>query len=543
MKGSSSPLRDEANRSPLLTSKRITGSGGKLSPEKGNCVAHDMPIILIDSETAKGFCKLCLVGIVENDKQKNEKRVNLLTQMETHRQKIKGVIEKYEEQAFTIEPFLKENTRLMESTFDKIIQDVLAFKDELKFQLQSQTEKINENLKQGSQTLQDLIKKTQNLKNYVKKPEDTQAPSLPIIEQEFQGVKNETGALESKLNQLGNSQSSSEFMNVYTTQNLFFFLSDQVGFPQQEKPLATPDTWKLQDSVDEHYEPIMAKFVWGTKQVDCFEVMKNWFCTLTISQTASKDYDLHASDFKIPKYSKSVMGAENEMYMIGGSKLDGSPIRQMLQFNVSSLTLLKLPPPKISRYNVGAVHINGVIYVSGGSNASQILNHLECYDIKTLKWLSLQPMNSPRAVHSLCAFEGLYIYAIFGQDTLTGSLSKTIEKYEIVQDKWFMINLDLGGLKVKGLKGNGCHQIGPDRILIFGGADTGYCQFYYDSYVLIVNNYNAELIRGARLRNATVFRNQPLAYENKLFSFGADNNIHIYDISKNKWFLEFDRLS
>ncbi len=52
-----------------------------------------------------------------------------------------------------------------------------------------------------------------------------------------------------------------------------------------------------------------------------------------------------------------------------------------------------------------SVIISDVIYVIGGYSKGAEVNTLQCYDMPTQKWVTLQPMTEKRKYHAVC-FQG-----------------------------------------------------------------------------------------------------------------------------------------
>lgn len=74
--------------------------------------------------------------------------------------------------------------------------------------------------------------------------------------------------------------------------------------------------------------------------------------------------------------------------------------------------------------------------MAGGlSNESGILKSCEVYDFKSNEWEVVAPLNKPSENHSLCLFNGKFIFKVGGRN------GNPIEKYIINENKWVVVNI------------------------------------------------------------------------------------------------------
>ncbi|CAG2104237.1 unnamed protein product [Medioppia subpectinata] len=92
---------------------------------------------------------------------------------------------------------------------------------------------------------------------------------------------------------------------------------------------------------------------------------------------------------------------------------------------------------KISHDSPRAYHgmqiIDGMVYVIGGTNGTEILNTVQCFNPITRKWFERSPMGDQRCYVSTVSIDGI-IYAMGGHNGR--QRIKTCEKYNTKEDKW-----------------------------------------------------------------------------------------------------------
>ena len=111
----------------------------------------------------------------------------------------------------------------------------------------------------------------------------------------------------------------------------------------------------------------------------------------------------------------------------------------------------------------------GHIYIIGGNDATAFYTACEKYDIETDTWSSIANLNIARDSAAVCIINNKYIYAFYGRTKFDKKeVTKTIEKYDIAQDVWKIIDLNQfsewtpSDLSM-------CVPIDSKTILLFGG--------------------------------------------------------------------------
>ena len=235
---------------------------------------------------------------------------------------------------------------------------------------------------------------------------------------------------------------------------------------------------------------------------------------------------LNKSDFVTLNYK------DNNCIILGG-KINNVITNKIEYLNLSknsiSLNTLNfnLPFP-ISSF--GAFYFSQKIFICGGDNGKNILNILKYYDKKLKNWIPLQKMNKCRKDFSYIQTLNNSFY-VFGGQNENGYILNSVEKYDILKNKWEKIpNMNL---KRKG----SCAIFLPDFIYIIGGFDgiqyLKSCEKYEfksKKWIFINDMKFQRCFCKAVLSNDLNF----------IYVFGgycgiALNSIERYDIFNNKW--------
>ena len=92
-----------------------------------------------------------------------------------------------------------------------------------------------------------------------------------------------------------------------------------------------------------------------------------------------------------------------------------------------------VPPMKTARRGAGAAALHGKLFVIGGSDGTNFLNSVECYDPSTDEWKTVASLNIPRHnVGTVVIKDHIYTVGGFGGT----SFLKSIECYDAKNDKW-----------------------------------------------------------------------------------------------------------
>ena len=94
--------------------------------------------------------------------------------------------------------------------------------------------------------------------------------------------------------------------------------------------------------------------------------------------------------------------------LIGGANPVSS---QVLSLNLQSGHAKELRNMRDARFAAGGVHLDSVIYVFGGSNATGYLSDCECYSRTQKLWTPIPPMHHARAYFTPCVCSGdIYLF-------------------------------------------------------------------------------------------------------------------------------------
>eukprot|EP01022_Parablepharisma_sp_SALTPOND_P021639 TRINITY_DN430_c0_g1_i1.p2 TRINITY_DN430_c0_g1~~TRINITY_DN430_c0_g1_i1.p2 ORF type:complete len:562 (+),score=43.91 TRINITY_DN430_c0_g1_i1:90-1688(+) len=514
------------------------------------CPTHRLPIVVDDKIRNQKFCRMCLLDFVEGDDLKSKHRTTLLHSVESMLGQVDALNNTVgQEQAVVGEKFA-EITRHLDETFETIIAGIRAEREVYRKQLFQRKVTIQDTLGKSVEKINDLGANLTYLRDLIKKPLSGTPVDLVSVEHQATAMKKALLAEEKKVVSLQSAILDSDLITAYSESKLSHFLATCVKLSLPDRTLDKSLDMSSQlfqadllgpvDSVSENFEPVLFKFVWNTRQADCYQVLKGVFCTLTIPNVISKDPEVTNASFVIPKFSKSVITEYNRIYLTGGAKLDTmAPLKYTFEFELETLKLIKKSNMKSGRYHHATAYTSGFIYVSGGNGQSATLNSFERYDTSHDYWTELAKMTYPRSCHSLCIFGDLLIYAIFGQIS-SDTVANSIERYEVVNDAWTPLSLTVPKT-VRNMKHMGSYALNKDELIIFGGADASSNQFYADSYIF--NPALGEFKKTDKMKSATIFRNQPTCYKERIYAFGVDNYIHVFDTQNRKWSYIYDKLS
>jgi len=520
------------------------------------CETHRLPIIVDDKIRNQKFCRMCLLGFVEGDDLKSKHRTEILHSVENMNEQLIALTDTInQEQSVASEKFT-ELGRHLDETFEAIIAGINAERELYRKHLFQKKSTIQVTLGKSLEKIEELRGNLGYLRDVIKKPLSENPVDLVSVEHQAVSVKKALLAEEKKISSLQASILDSDLTAEYSEEKAKLFvnaclkltlpdksqiLEKSLDSAQKSKEIITnSDLTGPVDSVSENFEPVLFKFVWNTRQADCYQVLKGIFCTLTIPIVISKDPEVSNASFVVPKFSKSVITEYNRIYLTGGAKLDTmTPLKYTFEFELETLKLIKKCNMKIGRYNHASAYTSGFIYVSGGNGQSTTLTSSERYDIGHDYWTELAKMNYPRSCHSLCVFGDLMIYAIFGQIS-PDSVANSLERYEIVNDIWTPLTINVPK-NIRNMKHMGSYMISKDEMMIFGGADASSNQFYADAYIFCPTT--AEFKKADKMKSATIFRNQPTCYKGRIYAFGVDNYVHVLDLSTRKWSYIYDKLS
>lgn len=518
----------------------------EISPTQ--CIIHDLPIVVDDKIRNQKLCRLCLLEFIEGDEIKSKHRAALMHSLTLLLDQASNLSFTALATQSTAEEKLKETIKHSDEAFEAIIAGVSAEREACRNRLIREKSEVQKRLKNSAEIVEEVKKSVEKLKEIIVKPGTETVVDLSTIEHQTITIKKVLAAEEKKLALLQHDVKESGLFIDYSEEKLANFLGSSIRLVISDASLSKSldqslvmgnSIFEPMDSVSENFEPIVFKFVWNTRQADCYQILKGAFCTLSIPVVSSKDPEVTNASFSIPKFSKSVITEYNRAFLIGGAKLDAmSSLKYTFEFELETLKLTKKANMRLGRYHHAVVYTNGLIYVSGGVNKPVTINNVERYDIAHDVWSEVAKMTYPRSCHSLCVFGEILIFAIFGQ--IANDIANTIERYEINNDAWTVLNVAVPRW-VRGTKHMGSHMLSKDEVIVFGGADGSSSQFCADSFAF--NPLLGEFRRLEKMRSVTIFRNQPAFYKGRLYAFGVDNYVHVFDIHTKRWSYIYDKLS
>lgn len=96
---------------------------------------------------------------------------------------------------------------------------------------------------------------------------------------------------------------------------------------------------------------------------------------------------------------------------------------------------------KEGRSSFGVCILRNCIYVIGGIGSNgQYLNSCERFNLKTKRWETISALNQASASFSCTSYNNRFIFKIGGKRE-DKTLLRTIEKYDVMQNKWYTVNI------------------------------------------------------------------------------------------------------
>lgn len=146
----------------------------------------------------------------------------------------------------------------------------------------------------------------------------------------------------------------------------------------------------------------------------------------------------------IPNFHRSIATPNGDLYLIGGAwgeKEQEKKSEGIFVFDFKTKELHALASLLIPRSSHALCYVSNHIYIVGGLAEGQIpLEKCERFNIITREVTPIADMNYAVASTSICPFFNDYVFR-FGGITCDTSLSQTIEKYDIIKDKWTAIKI------------------------------------------------------------------------------------------------------
>ena len=146
----------------------------------------------------------------------------------------------------------------------------------------------------------------------------------------------------------------------------------------------------------------------------------------------------------IPNFHRSIAVPNGDLYLVGGAwgeKEQEKKSEGIFVFDFKTKELHAQASLLIPRSSHALCYVANHIYIVGGLAEGQIpLEKCERFNILTREVTPVADMNYAVASTSICPFFNDYIFR-FGGITCDTSLSQTIEKYDIIKDKWTPIKI------------------------------------------------------------------------------------------------------
>jgi hypothetical protein len=276
-------------------------------------------------------------------------------------------------------------------------------------------------------------------------------------------------------------------------------------------------------------------FEWEKRELHLFDVIQ--YCYKSIKLIIP---------FKIPPFSRSIIIPEGKIFLIGGEDPETGAKKEVYSFNFATIETDHSLQAKCSmpfkKYDFTLCYHKGFIYVICGKDSdSQVIDSCEKYDVNRNQWSLIAPINKRRyASSAVIAKEVDKIYLFGGRSDHHNMMMDDIEEYEINKNIWKIIKLK-SPHEWTPVEVCSTIQIGPGRILIFGGSDAS-IEDSKHSYVFNTDDYKLE--KTSSLKKAHVFVSAPFLHGNHVFAVGNEyyvktRNIHRFNIDKLEWEIVF----
>ncbi len=194
------------------------------------------------------------------------------------------------------------------------------------------------------------------------------------------------------------------------------------------------------------------------------------------------------------------------------------------------------------KYDFTLCYLNGFIYVICGKDSqNEIVEFCEKYDVNNDRWSLISSVNKKRyAASAIAVKESNKLFLFGGRSDLHNTMMKEIEEYDVVKNKWKIIELKWPQ-EWTPVEVCSTIQIKPNKILVFGGSDVN-VEDSKDCYIFDSEDYNLEKINS--LKKAHVFVTSPFLHGNYVFAVGNEyyvksRNVHRFDIRTMQWEIVF----
>lgn len=284
-------------------------------------------------------------------------------------------------------------------------------------------------------------------------------------------------------------------------------------------------------------------------------------------------------DFNIPNFHKSIALPNGDIYLIGGSfdfdEPNNNKSSRIYKYISSNNQLEIVAKLNYSRSSHAICYCNGFIYIVGGVTNNQIiLEKCERFNVENQAVEEICPINHPVACTCVCPFFQDYLFKFGGNcydSTGDSFLSQVIEKYDIIRNKWYVLNVNVIPIINEQYNLNGadnsrktlefnnffgllstaaCCQINQNEILVLGGYSQNYkgsnqnFSFNID-YSDMESNFNCYINNINRIKlpfSEGFWSSLPVVYHRKLYVLQNMANPESEDncLENDRRILEFD---
>ncbi|KAL4429463.1 hypothetical protein ABPG74_001308 [Tetrahymena malaccensis] len=180
----------------------------------------------------------------------------------------------------------------------------------------------------------------------------------------------------------------------------------------------------------------------------------------------------------IPDQGRTVITPRGDIYMIGGI-FRNNDTDKVFKYDYTEEKFTERQSMIYARSSFAAVYAEKSIYVIGGKRDGQAISECEKYDILQNKWKAIANLNYQAFSSSVCTFGNNYLYKFGGIGPGQLQNNNYVERYDIQQNYWQIINLmheDITGIHSIGPQkmfalffNSGTIQISDSTIFVFGG--------------------------------------------------------------------------
>ena len=176
-----------------------------------------------------------------------------------------------------------------------------------------------------------------------------------------------------------------------------------------------------------------------------------------------------------------------------------------------------------------------IILATGSKSNDDVSKTTEFYDISKNEWSRGPDLVKSRYLHSSLLIDNRFVYLFWGRDPLKDWAISSIERLDIQSASTCFDEIQFKACPEWRNKDTmGTFQINDSQILIFGG-DMG---LNSDSFIYDLNLQTIEFASSIK-KGEEFFNSHSVKPDgDKIYiTGGIDKDIHVYSISKNKWFM------